>query len=453
MPRGELAVLRWNLQAGGAISCLRGLRYKEDDMAAPQPLPKVAAALLTVLGLVGGYLSFGFPSEVEMGASPTIEQLEKLIDEAKPVEVEALVSSLIEENRGDFPLIENSLVTFVYQGKVAVRANVPSDLNRWDTKAHQMNRLGATDLYYLTLQLPMDSRIDYKFYVDGLWMLDPLNSKTIRGGFGDNSEFSMPLYRPPAEIEYVDSVDHGTMDTHQFESRIMGNSQRIQVYLPYEYRPLRVREEALMEGGGSRVMRDEFAGTYPVVFVQDGGEYVSLASMVEVLDNTIYAGSIPPVVAVFIDPVDRNYEYWLNQDYEKMLVEEILPFIRDKYDISREAGQTGIMGASLGGAISMMMALDHPEIFGKCGSQSGAFEVDEGALLKRVKAEPTKPVDFYIDCGRYGDLLEENRTMRQALADKGYQIAYREFNEGHSWGNWRAHIDDMLVFFWGKGER
>jgi enterochelin esterase-like enzyme len=27
---------------------------------------------------------------------------------------------------------------------------------------------------------------------------------------------------------------------------------------------------------------------------------------------------------------------------------------------------------------------------------------------------------------------------------------YREFNEGHSWGNWRAHIDDMLVFFWGE---
>ena len=33
-------------------------------------------------------------------------------------------------------------------------------------------------------------------------------------------------------------------------------------------------------------------------------------------------------------------------------------------------------------------------------------------------------------------------------------ITEQEFNEGHSWGNWRAHVDDMLVFFWGRrGER
>jgi len=40
--------------------------------------------------------------------------------------------------------------------------------------------------------------------------------------------------------------------------------------------------------------------------------------------------------------------------------------------------------------------------------------------------------------------------MKDVLEMKGYNIMYREFNEGHSWGNWRAHIDDMLVFFWGE---
>ena len=71
----------------------------------------------------------------------------------------------------------------------------------------------------------------------------------------------------------------------------------------------------------------------PMVLVQDGGEYITLASMVNVLDNMIHEERIPPVVAVFVPPVDRNYEYYLNADYERVLLEEILPFINESYSI------------------------------------------------------------------------------------------------------------------------
>ena len=114
------------------------------------------------------------------------------------------------------------------------------------------------------------------------------------------------------------------------------------------------------------------------------------------------------------------------------------------------AAANAIMGASLGGAISLMVAMDRPDIFGNCGSQSGAFEVDEGRLLTMVEQNPAKPVAVYLDCGTFGDLTAENRSMNGLLAAKGYMVMYQEFNEGHSWGNWRAHVDDMLVFFWGK---
>ena len=39
--------------------------------------------------------------------------------------------------------------------------------------------------------------------------------------------------------------------------------------------------------------------------------------------------------------------------------------------------------------------------------------------------------------------------MKQVFEDKGYPLQYLEVNEGHSWGNWRALIDDPLRFFWG----
>jgi enterochelin esterase-like enzyme len=380
--------------------------------------------LLFVVGLT-------YCAEVHEGLSPTITKLAERIGKAKPVEVDAIISGFVEEHRGDFPLVEDSLVTFVYKGKVALRATIPSDLNSWDTKAHEMKQLGQSDLYYLTLNLPLDARIDYKFYVDGMWMMDPLNDKTVSGGFGPNSAFDMPAYEPPPEIEYDDSLPHGALEAHDFESRIIAGPRQVQVYVPAGY-----------GAAGDR--------GYPVIFVQDGGEYVTLGSMVNVLDYVIAHDLVPPLVAVFIDPLDRNYEYFLNKDYERLVIEEVLPFVRERYDVSTEPDKNAIMGASLGGAISVMISLDRPDIFGKCGSQSGAFDIDDMELVKRVASEPKRAVDFYLDCGTIGDLTDGNRAMKQALEAKGYNLIYREYNEGHSWGNWRAHIDDMLVYFWGE---
>jgi len=407
-------------------------------------------SVIAALAIVILAASSASAAEAREAESPSIRKLIERVEAAKPVEVDAIVSGFIQENQDGLPLIEDSLVTFVYHGTVALRATVPSDINRWDTAVHQMHRLGETDLHYLTLAMPADARIDYKFYVDGLWMLDPLNEQTVRGGFGDNSAFAMPLYEPPAEIEFVDSIPHGALEEHLFNSKIIVGARKVQVYLPPGYRPLRHVEAPWKEGGGNQNVKGEFAGTYPVVFVQDGGEYVTLASMVNVLDNMIHQESIPPVVAVFVPPVDRNYEYFLNADYERVLLEEILPFIEETYDISGDPGKRGIMGASLGGAISMMLSMNHPEVFGKCGSQSGAFGVNEMALIQRVLSEDRKDIAVYLDCGTFGDITDENRAMADALKKKKYDFVYAEFNEGHSWGNWRAHIDDMLVFFWGK---
>ena len=368
--------------------------------------------------------------------SPKIAKLYQMLDEARPGEKDAIISALIEENRDRFPIVEDSLATFVYYGKVGLRVTVPSDLNRWDTKAHEMTRVGDTDLYYVTLELPKDARIDYKFYVDTVWMMDPLNPHSVTGGFGPNSELSMPEYVFPLEIEPNDTIPHGMIEVHHFESRIMNNSRNVHVYTPAGYRPL---------GGDSD---GDAERAYHTILVQDGGEYISLGSMVDVLDNLIYAGVIPPVVAVFIDPVDRNFEYWANPDYERMVVGELLPFIRESYAIAQEPDNMAIMGASLGGAISLFISANHPEIFGKCGSQSGAFGLDGGKLFDKMDKLPRQPVDFYLDAGVIGDLEAENRQMRDILEMKGYRIMYQEFNEGHSWGNWRAHIDDMLIFFW-----
>ena len=48
------------------------------------------------------------------------------------------------------------------------------------------------------------------------------------------------------------------------------------------------------------------------------------------------------------------------------------------------------------------------------------------------------------------DDIGQNRRVRDLLLEKGYDLVYAEYPEGHSWGNWKAHIDDILLTFWPK---
>ena len=45
------------------------------------------------------------------------------------------------------------------------------------------------------------------------------------------------------------------------------------------------------------------------------------------------------------------------------------------------------------------------------------------------------------------------RLMRDALQSKGYNLRYVESSEGHSYGNWRGKLDQLLVFFFGGGSQ
>jgi len=58
-------------------------------------------------------------------------------------------------------------------------------------------------------------------------------------------------------------------------------------------------------------------------------------------------------------------------------------------------------------------------------------------------------LQFYLDLGTYdiAQLILLVRSFIPILQAKGYSYEYIEYHEGHSWGNWRAHIDNALEMF------
>lgn len=157
----------------------------------------------------------------------------------------------------------------------------------------------------------------------------------------------------------------GTITQHTCDGRI------VSVYVPPQYGAVPER--------------------LPVVYVQDGDELFSpdISDVLLRLERLFASGQLEPLLLVGIDPKERRDEYtpWpakkLTADfndfggegpaYLSFVVEELKPFIEERYRTRSGPGNTGIIGASLGGLISMFAAYEHPGVFGKIGSISGSY--------------------------------------------------------------------------------
>ena len=58
-------------------------------------------------------------------------------------------------------------------------------------------------------------------------------------------------------------------------------------------------------------------------------------------------------------------------------------------------------------------------------------------------------LNIFMSQGSIWDDIENTRRLRDIFVSKGYPLLFIETPEGHSWGNWRALLDDMLIYFFG----
>ena len=342
----------------------------------------------------------------------------------------AIVDSFITA-AGSLPFIEqDTLAHYIYRG-TASSVTVPGDANGWDPGAFPMTRLSTTNLWYHTHIFESDARLDYKLVLNGSnWILDPRNPHQVSGGFGPNSELRMPDYEPPAEIDFNANIPHGALRDTTFFSSNMGNSRTVRVYTPPFY--------------------DSTNQSYPVVLFHDGLDYISLAHANYVIDNLTAQNRIAPMIAVFVpaNAARRHEEYatGLQAAFTRFIVEEITPWLDRRYRTLTEPESRAMMGASDGGNISLWIGLNHPELFGNVAAQSSNVESN---VHSGYDSSPQGDLKLYLDLGTYDVpvLLPRVRNFIPVLESKGYEFKYLEFHDGHSWGNWRGHIDNALEMF------
>ena len=172
---------------------------------------------------------------------------------------------------------------------------------------------------------------------------------------------------------------------------------------------------------------------YPVVYLHDGqnvfDEYPMAPFGVQWgVDTTAralaHAGAMEPVILVAIGNAGRERidEYTPTRDaghdaggladrYGQMLTYELKPFIDHAYRTKRDAANTGLVGSSLGGLLTLHLGLTHPAVFGKLALMSPSVWWDDRWIVRQlVTAVGGRPdLAIWLDVGTH-----ETRMLRGA---------------------------------------
>jgi len=354
----------------------------------------------------------------------------------KKVVVDKFMSSI-----SDFPLIEgNTRVHFLYRGPgsdIAIGSDIFGARQESD-----MTRIAGTDLFYKSVTLEPDARVNYMFIRDFEdHIVDSRNPRKTKSevygrememNFGgpemDMSWMSMPKWQAPTFLSTPDKSRQGRLDSRDIDSKVLDGKLAFDVYLPAGY-----------DSGNSR---------YPVVYVHGGEKAITHGDMPRALDNLI-GTSVKPMIVVFMKPAGRSKV----EDFANMLATELIPYIDENFRTlaSREARAS--IGTGFAGFNAMFCGFANQALIGKIGTESAfMFGSMQKQLMPLIQTAKQQPMNLFLEWGKYDlrnpdeawNLVQTNRNFVKTLREKGFKPTGGEIHDGTGWSSWRNRTEALL---------
>jgi enterochelin esterase-like enzyme len=406
---------------GRDIRAACGQLIVEGQTAKKSPAQKLASALVLLLMLTG---CAGEPQNWR----ELREQLPSIEASQRDAAIEKFLTA-----KGGSPLIENQTrLIFFAKDKDGQTPRIVGDFNAWavtpqgyDTTIGKTVRIEGTTWSYLESTSYTNARLEYGFLFDKEYTTDPMNRRTVQAFAGPRSEVRMPFFTAQPEVDESGSAPRGQVIAETFASRWLGGARRVWYYLPPGY-------DAATDS------------LFPVMYVLDGANYVERMDVPKVLDHLIANKSIPPLIAVFSEPQDRQEEYSRNPRWRAFVATELVPAVDRRFRTFSAPDQRVILGSSLAAYGAIDLAVEYPAVFGLCAAmappQQAASVVENQAKAKAAVVS----IKFFVLGGVYDAMIGGARLLRTTLDQYQAPVTYLEVSEGHNTNTFRGHLDDAL---------
>ena len=173
-----------------------------------------------------------------------------------------------------------------------------------------------------------------------------------------------------------------------------------------------------------------------------------------IADNLIADGLCEEMIIVMTCLYDIDYDHpdeFLAGDFDRLLTQDCIPLIEERYRVIPEPAFRAICGLSMGSYHSAQIACNHPGMFAYVGMLSGSFDqrwygwCDCRAIIAQNAAFREGTRCFFLSVG-----TEEERIYQQIqenvayLKASGVACAYFECPGLHEWTVWRKSIREFM---------
>jgi enterochelin esterase-like enzyme len=303
----------------------------------------------------------------------------------------------------------------------------------------------STGIWTGTLSGLAPELYSYVYDVDGAPTTDPRNPGAKVGPMGVSSRFEMP---GSPDFYAARDVPHGRVEINWHRSAILNQERPLWVYTPPGY--------------SSDVNR-----RYPVLYLLHGSGDLEAGWTEDgranfILDNLIAAGRARPMIVVmprghvFADhQIERQQN---NALIQRVLVEELVPFVEANYRVSPDKNSRAIAGLSMGGGQALRFGLQNLDTFAWVVGFSPAILLaqSESALFDDLYADPEKANTalklLMIRCGTKDHLISYVDRFAQQLADHQIEHTYVRADyesrwpgrmDDHTWPIWRMDLYEV----------
>lgn len=220
------------------------------------------------------------------------------------------------------------------------------------------------------------------------------------------------------------------------------------------------------------IPHDDMKTVYLLHGITDNGTHWSRLSRVE-----LYARKHN--VAVFMPEAQRSFytDMKFGPSYFSYVTDGLMRFSHEMFGLPNDPEHSYVMGLSMGGYGALKCALTYPERYAGCASFSACCDMQDNvdhptvygatkeemqgifgldgiigpkndvfALAEKSADAPKKP-RFFVSCGLEDAFINQNRRFRDFLKERGYDVEFQEWKDGHTWEFWDVSIEKAFRHF------
>jgi predicted alpha/beta superfamily hydrolase len=225
------------------------------------------------------------------------------------------------------------------------------------------------------------------------------------------------------------------------------------------------------------------SGRYPVLYLNDGQNLFDRATAFagvewqvdETADRLIRQEVIPPLIVVGIDNAqsERIKEFLpyrsfhppvlrpQGKRYPAFLIDEVMPFVGERYRVATSTENIGLGGSSLGALISLYTVIIRPGVFGHLLLESPSLFISNRRILKNARRFQDWPAKVFLaigtrEAGREDkdkqvveDVRELERSLRATGLDERRLLVKIAEGASHNEAEWAKRFPDALSFLFG----